>query len=213
VKIGIANSFLRSSRLETCELRDALDTITILHSGVGSPTGWRQRIGRIFREENLGLRLDEKGGVRYAVDQEFERNRTSAVAGLARQRYAAALDHFERAHEALDRTPPDTRTAVRQSFDAVETLFRLMLPTAFRLGASEVEKGLKPVVLGMYGGAARNFASLMLNSFADWVNAAHQYRHAEGVEQPAPPPLKLAVVSVSSSAAFLRWLAEVDSRL
>jgi hypothetical protein len=65
----------------------------------------------------------------------------------------------------------------------------------------------------MYGGAARNFASLMLNSFADWVNAAHQYRHAEGVEQPAPPPLKLAVLSVSSSAAFLRWLAEVDSRL
>jgi hypothetical protein len=30
-----------------------------------------------------------------------------------------------------------------------------------------------------------NAANQMLNSFGDWVNAAHQYRHAQGVGKPA----------------------------
>jgi hypothetical protein len=171
------------------------------------------RVSRIFQEENLGYRVDRKGGVHYAVDAEFERNRASAVRSLGGDRYAAALEHFEAAQTALDSIPPETRTAVRQLFDALETVFRLMLPKVSRLGAAEVERDLKPLVLPLYEGAARNFASLMLNSLADWVNAAHQYRHAQGTEQPSAPPLELAVGSVSSGAAFLRWLAELDQRL
>jgi hypothetical protein len=51
----------------------------------------------------------------------------------------------------------------------------------------------------------------MLRSLKEWVDAAHFYRHEQGAEQIAQPPQSLAVYLVSSGAAHLRWLAELDA--
>ena len=54
-------------------------------------------------------------------------------------------------------------------------------------------------------------ASKLLSAFKDWINAAHFYRHEPGHQDPAQPPLMLAVQMVSVGASFIRWLAELDA--
>ena len=81
-----------------------------------------------------------------------------------------------------------------------------------RLGAAEIERHFKPVLQKVLTGAARDAAGLMASSLADWVNAAHQYRHAQGVETTEPMPLDLAILMVSTGAGFLRWLADLDDQ-
>jgi len=45
----------------------------------------------------------------------------------------------------------------------------------------------------------------------DWIEAAHFYRHEPGMEEPAQPPLELAIELVSVGAAFIRRLAGLDA--
>ena len=53
-------------------------------------------------------------------------------------------------------------------------------------------------------------ATKFLDGLIGWVRSIHEYRHGQEVEEPAPPPLGLAVAMVSSGATYLRWLAELD---
>jgi hypothetical protein len=49
-------------------------------------------------------------------------------------------------------------------------------------------------------------------SLGEWIDAAHAYRHEEGKpDAVAQPPLSLAVYLVSTGAAHLRWVAELDA--
>lgn len=80
-----------------------------------------------------------------------------------------------------------------------------------RLGASEIDQHLAPVVRARYKGPALNYAQGMLRAFKEWTNSAHQYRHAPGTVEPAPPPLELAILAVSTGSNFLRWLLDLDA--
>jgi hypothetical protein len=61
---------------------------------------------------------------------------------------------------------------------------------------------------------ARRSAAKMLSSLKDWVDAAHFYRHEQGIpDEVAQPPLGLAVYIVSTGASHVRWLAELDALL
>jgi hypothetical protein len=73
--------------------------------------------------------------------------------------------------------------------------------------------GLAPLLQKHYAkdATAGRSAAKMLSSLKDWVDAAHFYRHEEGAEKIAQPPLKLAVYIVSTGASHLRWLAEIDA--
>jgi hypothetical protein len=90
------------------EVRDILDTVSLLARLLGE-TGDNSGaeafitfVQRIFEEENLGYRIDAKGGVHYFVDEEFERNRVSAIASVTLPRYAAVAKSLESAFSALD---------------------------------------------------------------------------------------------------------------
>jgi hypothetical protein len=200
----------------TAALRDILDTITIvygkLHSGgFTKAKSWRETAARIIREENLGYSVDEVAGVHLGVDEEFEHNRAATIMSLGTPRYGSALDSFERALRALDEHPADARTAIQRTFEACETVFRLILgKKVSRLGSAEIQSHLQPLLKDLFQGTSLNAANMMSNSFADWVNGAHQYRHAKGVQAPEPPPLGLAVLMVSVGASFVRWLVEID---
>jgi hypothetical protein len=88
-----------------------------------------------------------------------------------------------------------------------------MFPGAPRLTADEITGRLRPALEKHYESerTARRAALKMADALSEWVDGAHNYRHAEGEEEPTPPPLALALVFMSSGAGFLRWLAEIDA--
>jgi hypothetical protein len=214
-----ANADVLGVFLEECTLRDLLDSITHVTSSLWGGTNrgseaandWLNFVSRALKEENLGYRLDARGGVHPAVDEEFDAQRRTTIAGLEGPRYVAVLDFYERSIDSL-KPPYDTRDAVRNCFEAVENLAKLMAPIA-RLTPNEVEKQTKPLVLAALTGSERNAANLMLNGLGDWVAACQQYRHAAGQTEPDAPSIELALWMVSDGAAHLRWLASADKKL
>lgn len=203
----------------SCELRDFLDVITIVwrcfkRYGASSVSGsWTEAVRRVFQEENVGYRVDDQGGVHFAIDSEFDHNVASSLAALGSSRYNGVLAAFQTGQQGLDQTPPDGKSAMRSAFEAVEILFRLIAPKAPRLGAAEIKAHLESHVqahLSEDKTAARATMKI-LASFSDWVDGVHFYRHGQGAEEPTQPPLSLAVLTVSTAASYLRWLAEFDT--
>jgi hypothetical protein len=212
--------------LEECETRDVLDLITIAYrvlegktrtgiKDIKAPSRWVTESARILSEENLHYRVDERGGVHFSFDADFARSRAAAIASLQTPRYANALHAFEGGMAAFAQAPPDGKGAIRGVFSAAESVFKLILPKAPRLGAAEAD-GLAPLLQGLYAQdeTALRSTTKMLNGLKDWVDAAHFYRHEERrAAEVAQPPLRLAVYIVSTGASHLRWLAELDTSL
>jgi hypothetical protein len=211
--------------LQDCALRDLLDLVTVAFKQLkltqrtgcyeaDAEVRWVLEVRRIFSEENVHYTVDDRGGVLFLIDDEFARNSAAAISALQRPRYANALHAFDGGMEALAQAPPDGKNAIRGVFAAVEGIFRLILPAAPRLGAAEID-GLAPLLQRLYSqeDTARRSATKLLNSHKDWVDAAHFYRHEEGAEEVAQPPLNLAIYIVSTGASHLRWLAELDASL
>jgi hypothetical protein len=203
---------------ETCELRDLLDSITIWYRSLQSSPiyddnarKYLEFVTRAFREERLSFRVDTSGGVHYFVDEEFERSKTSVLAGLGSPRYAGARQSLQDAFEELTSVHPDTLNAVRSAFDGVENIFKIMTKEA-RIGKSEIRSTLKPLLdkCGL-DERALNSSRLLLDGLAEWVNAMHQYRHATGDAELSPPSIDLAVMLISSAASQARWLVNLDS--
>jgi hypothetical protein len=201
-------------------LSDVLDLITVAAENINNWGGqvrdeWIRTIDKIFREENVHYRIEPGGGVRFYVDELFAQSRASVIAALAAPRYANALAEFEKGMGVLAQAPPDGKGAVRGTFTAIEGLFALMFPEVRRLAAGDVSR-LRPLVEQVYTSDRRAQESTkeMLQSFADWIDAAHHYRHEEGKpDAVAQPPLTLAIYLVSAGVSHLRWLAELDAKV
>jgi hypothetical protein len=146
------------------------------------------------------------------VDSEFERSRIATLSQLGQARYSGVRELFEKAFAAMDSTPPDGKGAIRNVFFAAENLFRLMYPSSAQLSTSEVLKQLKPKIDAMYHDQkpAIYVAQKQLSAFKEWIDGAHFYRHEPGTEEPAQPPIDLAIYMVSQGSAHIRWLARID---
>jgi hypothetical protein len=106
---------------------------------------WLTGVRRIFSEEHLAYRINDQGGVRFAIDEDFDATNVATIAALGDDRYKAALASFVDAQRSASATPPRWKDAIRYAFDAVEGLFRLMFPKAARLGGDEVNQHLAPI--------------------------------------------------------------------
>ncbi|TPN40041.1 hypothetical protein FKO01_02275 [Mesorhizobium sp. B2-3-3] len=204
--------------MEKVELRDTLDVITLVArylEGKSLLAEFISEARRIFSEEQVRYRIDDRGGVHFAVDSEFERMRVSTVAELALPRYQGVKSLFEGAFSALDKTPPDGKSGIRSGFFATESLFRLIFPDAHQLSGAEVQKYLRPLVDRVYSGQkpAIYLAQKQVAALREWIDGAHFYRHEPGTEEPAQPPLDLAVYMISQAGSHLRWLAKLDKAL
>ncbi|WP_020174063.1 hypothetical protein [Methyloferula stellata] len=206
---------------EEAELRDVLDSVTLIFNILNRDHLFERRakdylktVSRIFAEQNVGYKVDDLGVVHFVVDEEFERGRNTCIAALHLPRYVAVAANLDKAFSVLDTTPPDGKSSVRSVFDALEGLFRLMFTNAHRLGGSEIDQYLRPAIARTYmpGSADLRAAGKFLDSMKDWVETAHFYRHEQGKEEPAQPPLDIAVALISTGTGFLRWLAELDQR-
>jgi len=188
-----------AEHITNCSLVDLLDNVTHALNALkesdsrGDPhVDWYGFVDRALREENVAYVLDEHGGVHPAHDDEFDAARRATIAALGLPRYATARDFFDQSIADL-KPPQDTRDAVRKVFEAVENVAKLMAPQISRLGATEVEKQIKPLVSKMPSGTEREATNQMLNGLANWVNASQQYRHAPSTQEPEPPSLALAI--------------------
>jgi hypothetical protein len=173
---------------------------------------WHKFVARAFREENLAYRLDEQCGVHYFVDEEFERNRLSTLMSIESPRYSAVRAAFQAAHQKLEQVPPDLKGALRDLFESVETLTKLISGSGKSLDAGFVRSVLEPRIQALYDAdaVAKRSSAKGAQSFSDWVDAAHPYRHGHEVEAPVSAPLELVVLLSSQGASFIRWLADLD---
>jgi hypothetical protein len=202
-------------------MQDILDLVTVgydylldgsYHSSYHADR-WRDGVQRIFSEENIHYRVDGQGGVHFQFDREFAHATAAAISILQPARYANSLGAFNKALAALAEAPLDGKGAIRATFTAIEGLFILMFPEVKRLAAGETSR-LRARIEQVYDGdrRAQETSGKMLQSLGDWIDAAHGYRHEEGKpDTVAQPPLTLAVYLISTGAAHLRWLAELDA--
>jgi hypothetical protein len=138
-----------------CELRDLLCSVTLAYGYLtktrkvqyepNSGERWRREVQRIFEEENVHYRVDERGGVHFHLDAQFAGDRAATIAALQDSRYRATLTYFEDGMAALAKAPPDSKGAIRSTFFAAEELFKLMFANAPRLTAQEASK-LEPLL-------------------------------------------------------------------
>jgi hypothetical protein len=201
------------------EMRDLLDFVTIAYrhfakqsyTGAHNARKWLEGVQRIFMEEKVQYRVDPKGGVHFYRDHEFARAIAAAISALQPQRYANSLDAFEKGLAALRDASPDGKGGIRGTFTAIEGLFALMFPEVQRLASGEVSR-LRPSIERAYPGdrGAQEAGKEILRALGDWIDAAHHYRQGKP-DTIAQPPLTLAVYLVSTGAAHLRWLAELDA--
>jgi hypothetical protein len=217
---NLYDHFLKSS------LPDALDSITHAFNGIKNtiPNGysddtkhsaeeWKNFTALALLEENVGYKLDAHCNVRFSVDEEFSRSESSTILMLALPRYEAARKSFESAMSAL-RYPDQTGTAIRNLFDANETVYKLMFAgKADKLATTNIETLLSPQVSYGLQDPELNSSKLMIKSFKEWISSAHFYRHAAGSEVPTPPSLDFAVWFFSCGAGHLRWLISLDQKL
>jgi hypothetical protein len=201
------------------ELRDVLDAVTIVYQALGgggsySADRWKSFVERSLQEENVGYSLDEQGGVHYFVDEEFERNRASALAVLEQSRYGGVRAALKDAYRHIDSDPADTKASVRSVFEALEILVKQIVETK-NLNKWIVENTLKTRCLMLYqddpvGGKV---VGGLFDSLALWVDALHNYRHGQPGEEPVTPDESLCVHIISAGSSYIRWLARLDDQL
>jgi hypothetical protein len=204
-------------------LHDILDMVTIAcdcimlsnyHSRREMLKAFIGSVSRVLREEQVSYRVDDEGGVHYAVDQEFEYGRIATITALNNARYNGVRSIFEEAFAALDGEVPDGKEAIRKGFFATESLFRLMFPKAHQLGTGELQPYLTPLVDKIYAGQkpAQSVAQKRVAAFKAWIEAAHFYRHEPGAEEQAQPPIEIAIHMLADAGAHMRWLAFLDAK-
>lgn len=173
--------------------------------------GWRKFVARVLHEENMAYTLDELCGVHFVVDEEFERNRVTALSCLSAPRYAGVRAAFEQAHGHLDNQPPDMKASVHCAFESLEILTRLMVGGK-NLNRYAIENNLKPLALAHAVDATEETViGHLFDGLATAVDGLQYYRHGQGSEQPVAPSLTMSVYIISTIAAALRWLVAIDA--
>ena len=94
-------------------------------------------------------------------------------------------------------------------FEGLETVFKLVTDDNKDLTSSNVMQLLQPVVSRAYArtdAIGQGAAEQLVQSFRDWINACHKYRHGHNQEEPVEPPIELAIALVGNGLNYARWL-------
>ncbi|MBO9410239.1 MULTISPECIES: hypothetical protein [unclassified Ruegeria] len=200
------------NRITVLEL---LDTVTILvmyrRNQSMDVSSFVDGVRRVFKDENLAYDVDEDGGVHPLVDSAFSASRQSSIAALNEERYSATSKCVETIDFHLMQEPVDYIGAIRSAFSANENLFKLMYKVP-RLDARSAGEKLGRELQALYSDhpTLQAASGKSLESFKDWINAAHFYRHEQGIETPNQPTEEAAILLVSQGLSFVRWLAQID---
>ena len=202
---------------EQSEIRDFLDSITLIFVHLNrvrqkdTANRWKSFMSRVFKEENLGYAIDDDGVVHYYVDEEFARSRSSTIAGLENHR--AVKDLFEKAFSFLDSTPPDTSSAIKVMFEAVEVLYKHIISDEGkdRLNSRGVLSKIKPLLeaTNQSNPTELTASNHLLDALCDWIDAGHMYRHGQKLDEPSTPSVDFTVYYLSQGANHIRFLLKI----
>jgi hypothetical protein len=208
--------------VQECELDDFLDSISVTYritrahyQGQKLGSHFLEFVARVFNEENLCYRIDERGMVHFRVDQQHEESTMAAIEALDTARFNAARDAFERARDDMQRSTPDSLGMTRNLFEAAESVFKTVTKSGSALDAAEVKKSLIPYMdrrMKDADSVAKRSAAKLVEGFADWVNACHPYRHGHDQAEAPAPPIEMAIALMGAGASYIRWLAMIDSQ-
>jgi len=201
--------------IEKGEFRDVLDIISIAYRrlvstvGSGRANTWRDEIQRIFREENLAYKLDEKCVVHRFIDEEFHRTASSALQGISALALNPAKDALTRGFACLTNVRQDTKGAVTAVFEACEIVAKHLVPDSQNLNAWLCKEKLLPLCVSPgANGTELKVETGVFSAMADWVNAVHYYRHGQTEPDVVAPSTELAVQLVAMGCSFTRRLAQ-----
>ena len=129
---------------------------------------WLHFCRRVFAEENLGYEINDFAAVRYSVDQKFEASRQASIAALTESRFPDAKEHLENAYESFLSVPSKKRRAVREMFESIESVFKMLLDVR-SLNARAVTSKLGPLFEERVAtnDTERSSGNKMLCSFAE----------------------------------------------
>lgn len=231
---GSFGSFRIKEFIQSAEIRDVLDIITITHNLLKNnmhivtekrrgyfsentlPEKFINFVNQCFKEENLHYIVEANGQVHFNPDKEFNSLKISTIRSLENKRYESVAHELSKAYENLDKGEGYRKDAMRNIFTSLEILFRLLCrnENIKNLSATPVEKQFKKIVETIYSSGTNNvIAKLKLQEFKFWVNAAHEYRHGQPIEDLDEPSLELTLLVLSSGAGFIRWLVWVDQEV
>ncbi|WP_448173307.1 hypothetical protein [Rhizobacter fulvus] len=168
-------------------------------------------VRKVLSDENLGYRMDDDGSFRFSVDEDFAAQRTATLKGLGHEELASAREHYEAAFAAMNE-PMDPRAAIREVFEAVEVVARVIAPNYKNLNGAMIRSDLLAAAQATMPGDATQRDEAwprVFRSFAEWVDAIHFYRHG----QPAGrnPTEDFAVFILSTGGGYLRLLCQIHS--
>lgn len=218
---GIGGGYLNNDALfMKSQLSDLLDAITLIFRAFGNNSASNRaekflaEVRRIFAETGMAFRIDDKGGVHPLIDEAFEANRALAVRGLAGPQFVAARSAIESIDDALAENPQNFLKAVRNTFDAVENIFKQSFKGVTHLSKSVIDSHLRGLNSKPNVVPADDKLSFekQITAFTNWVDSVHVYRHASGKPDPAPPSEDHAILLISSGVAYARWLAAIFKR-
>jgi hypothetical protein len=197
------------------EMRDLLDGITLVAQVVGQQwpskaTEWSSFAARAMREEGMAYEVAADGNVRYLVDTAFQESTDAVVAVLSQPRFAGAKKCVEEAVKSLTSVHPNGKAALQSLFEGLEAIFKIVTGDSKSLDAGNVDRLLQPIVSRSHAAGdsiARGAAEQYTQSFKDWVNACHKYRHGHGEPDPVEPPIDLAIGLVGNGLNYARWIA------
>jgi hypothetical protein len=167
---------------------------------------------RVFLEENVAYSIDDEGIVHPLIDTAFTALSEASIAALSGPRNAATLERVNAVDGFLLQAPADYKGAIRAVFGANENLFKLMYGTP-RLDAKSVGDNITKDQQKFYSGHSTLLAvgAKTVEGYKQWINAAHFYRHEEGLEEPNQPTEEVAILLISQGLSYVRWLAQIDT--
>lgn len=206
--------------LEQLSIADFLDVITATIKHRPSKTSSSARgvvkhdllsfAQRVFLEQNLSYRIDDKGGIHPIVDIAFVDVTANLLRSLGALGLGATCEHIKRAEKALLLSSYDPRQAIRSTFDAAENLSKVIFPRLTQLNTQAINEKLGPYLIDSVerNRTEKQASEKLVKSLIDWIEAAHFYRHAPGGVEVDQPTESFTIAFVSQGFSYVRWIAD-----
>jgi hypothetical protein len=194
--------------LEQTEIRDVLDSITIIYQ-ISNSDSWKECVENAFRDEGLNYTLDEKCGVHLYVDAQFQQNKSSTLRCLQKEGLDGVKHEFEQAFDNLRQK--NNKGAIKSINEAVEALAKNMADIK-EANLDKAMPKLLPIIEEIYKKdiPLKDASKAMQRSLIDWNTSCHQYRHGKDADKINNPSDEYTILMLSQGAAYIRWLLDVE---
>lgn len=202
--------YTHSEFFKECQTRDFLSSITLLVRCAMRAHEALDFCRRVFREEHLKFKIDDRGGVHFEIDEAFESSSKAAISNLEKAPFVAARHALETALSELSGANPSGKALIRGVFEATESAFLTVIGDASvnRMNAQAIDQKLKPILLGRYSTLPdkEDRVKRVLEIIKHWANAAHPFRHGASLEQVHEAPMSYATLLAHQGMAALRFI-------